>query len=342
MDIFLHGEIGDDSWQGAHEWGIVGQRFVREQLEKAKEEEEINLHIHSVGGSVFEGWAMYHLFQSSGKKINTIVNGLAASMGTVFPFLGENRTITKGSQQMIHNPWSLAMGDADDMEKLAKELREIENEMIDFYHANTGYDKDLLKAEMKEETFFGADVSKAKNFSTEVVDYNEDQAVKAQAKIDLAKKYYSENKKEENGTASDFLALMKQINKKDMNKLDEILMRVGIKKEEEVKEEAPQFDAQAKIAEQEEVIKSQVEKLEAIEAKLEQSIDVMALVLDKAEKAEKEAEELKADYAKKIETVEAFAKANGTEVELPKEEFKKPENVKENPVLNVLGTKSNK
>ena len=142
MDIYLHGEIGDDSWAGANDWGIVGQKFIREQLEKAGDEEEINLYIHSPGGSVFEGWGMYYLLKESGKKINTYVNGLAASMATVFPFLGDNRSITKGSQQMIHNPWSFAAGNADDLEQTAKELRDIENEMIDFYHANTGYDKE--------------------------------------------------------------------------------------------------------------------------------------------------------------------------------------------------------
>ena len=77
--------------------------------------------------------------------------------------------------------------------------------------------KNMIKAEMKEETYFGADLSKAKGFSTNIIEYNTELAEEAKSKIAKAKEYYSKNNKQKDGTAKEFLALMKAINNKDEN-----------------------------------------------------------------------------------------------------------------------------
>jgi len=64
--------------------------------------------------------------------------------------------MTRNASFMIHNPWGVSMGDAEEMERYASELRRREGQLALFYAEKTGMDPDELREKMRNETYFGS------------------------------------------------------------------------------------------------------------------------------------------------------------------------------------------
>lgn len=69
-----------------------------------KKDQPIQVIINSPGGSVFDGLAMYDLMRSVDVEIQTVVSGMAASMGSILLCAGDKRAATPSAQVMIHQP----------------------------------------------------------------------------------------------------------------------------------------------------------------------------------------------------------------------------------------------
>ncbi|MGX4781938.1 ATP-dependent Clp protease proteolytic subunit, partial [Pasteurella multocida] len=70
-EISIYDEIGG--------WGISAKAFAK-QLKDLGNVKKINLHIHSPGGSVFDGMAIFNLLNNHTAKKIVYIDGLAASM----------------------------------------------------------------------------------------------------------------------------------------------------------------------------------------------------------------------------------------------------------------------
>jgi len=194
-DIFINGEIGGDSWDGQGEFGIIGSKFIQNQL--ADSDEDIIVHINSPGGEVREGYAIYDLLTNSGKNCDTIIEGNCASIATV-PFLaGKQRTITENSTFMIHNPWTMSVGDAEKIQEDVDRLKEVESELLDFYVKKTGANRDELEKLMAEEKELTAEQALDLGFATDVAETIK--GLKQPNKI-FAKAIYTRNMKQEKET----------------------------------------------------------------------------------------------------------------------------------------------
>lgn len=97
----------------------------------------IELHLHSNGGSVSEGWSIYDRLRATGKEIHAIVEGKAASMATVILMAApkENRRSYENAEILIHNPYILTGGafTADELARLEREMRKDQDKMLDLY-----------------------------------------------------------------------------------------------------------------------------------------------------------------------------------------------------------------
>lgn len=154
VSIYLNGEISPFN---EPEWGLFSNQFIVNQISAApKGFDEVELTINSPGGDVVEGFAMYDYLRSLGVKITTKGVGRVASIATVIFLAGDDRQIAENTEFMIHNPWTLAEGDADSLEKSAEQLREIENKIASFYAGIIGAKEADLLALMAEETTFTA------------------------------------------------------------------------------------------------------------------------------------------------------------------------------------------
>lgn len=114
--------------------------------------EEIDILIMNLyGGSVVEGIPTYNLIKDSSSKTNTIVQGLAASMGGILALAGnQHRIMDRMSRIMFHRAKAGIFGDADDLKEGGDMVQSYENDLADVIVANSNKDKDyVLKNWMK-------------------------------------------------------------------------------------------------------------------------------------------------------------------------------------------------
>lgn len=167
--IFIYGEIIPYEDNDPGMWGGVNLKDVVKQINSNKEANRLIIHIHSPGGDVYEGFAIHDALVNSGKEIETIIEGLCASIATIIALSGDRRLITQHSEFMIHNPWSFGLGDSEDLKKQSDELAKTEKKIAEFYASKTNLTKDELFNYMHEETFFTAQEAVDYGFMTEIV-----------------------------------------------------------------------------------------------------------------------------------------------------------------------------
>lgn len=147
-DIYVYGVIGND-WFGDG----VSAKQVADDLKALGKVKTINLRINSEGGSVFEGKAMYSLFNEHSAKIIVHIDGLAASAASFLAMVGDEIEIAEGAFVMIHNAYMFAMGDARAMRQAAEMLDTVNNTIIDVYAGRTKADRKKITQMMDDETW---------------------------------------------------------------------------------------------------------------------------------------------------------------------------------------------
>jgi ATP-dependent protease ClpP protease subunit len=169
--VYLYGEIMPFHGTDAENYGVVSLSTVKNQIEKLDEDvEEIVLHINSVGGALYEAYAIFDFLSSVGKPFISKAEGTVASAATVIFMIAKVREITKNTIFLIHPPSNGAYGTADEIEKSADDLRNDENKLAEFYAKYTGGDKAALLDIMKQDKALDVDVALELKFATVVVD----------------------------------------------------------------------------------------------------------------------------------------------------------------------------
>jgi ATP-dependent Clp endopeptidase proteolytic subunit ClpP len=174
-EILIHEAIGEN-WYGD---GLTSKRFV-EDLKALGNVSEILVRINSPGGAVFDGVAIYNTLKNHGAKVEVLVEGLAASIASVIAMAGSSIKMGEGAMMMVHNPWTFAMGDANDMRTVADSLDQIAESMIDIYVSRTGLARDEVKAMLDAETWLTASSAIDKGFADSLPD-EDDQDEEAKA-----------------------------------------------------------------------------------------------------------------------------------------------------------------
>ncbi len=157
VDVYLDGVIDA-------RYGDTCNVAIREQLARA-DGAPITLHVNCDGGSVTEGIAIYNTLRAyKGRKV-CVIEGIAASMGSVIPMACDEVRIAKGAFIMIHNPLMPSTGgNADELRKTADDLEKAQNQLLDIYEARTGIDRAKLQTMMNETTYLTAEEAKEIGF----------------------------------------------------------------------------------------------------------------------------------------------------------------------------------
>ena len=159
-------------------FGVSAKSFLNDM--RAVKGDTINLSINSPGGDVFAGVAIYNALRGSGKKVNVKVLGIAASAASLIAMAGDEIEMPENAMMMIHNPWSFAMGDADELRATADVLDKIGNSLVGTYAARTGKDEAEIKALLDAETWMSAQEAVEMGFATKVTP-----ALQVRASFDL-------------------------------------------------------------------------------------------------------------------------------------------------------------
>ena len=128
----------------------------------------LTVRINSYGGEVAEGLAIYNLLKSYEGEVTTICDGFACSAASVVFMAGAKRIMPRSSLLMIHNAWTWASGDADDLRKAADDLEKITQPSVEIYTSVSNLDADEIKAMMDAETWIDADEALDYGFATEI------------------------------------------------------------------------------------------------------------------------------------------------------------------------------
>ena len=159
-DISIHDEIGL--------WGVSASQFMRD-LRGMGELDEINLSIHSPGGDVLDGWAIYNSLKNNKARVTARVEGLAASMASVILMAADTVEIPENAYIMIHNPWGFAMGDAEEMRDTADLLDKLGNGLVNAYASRTGNDEDEIREMMSAETWMDGKEAVERGFADKLI-----------------------------------------------------------------------------------------------------------------------------------------------------------------------------
>jgi ATP-dependent protease ClpP protease subunit len=153
--IYIYDAIVGSEWEAEYFGGVCPQDIVP-QL-KALDAEVINLRINSPGGDVFAAQAICTALKQHKAKVIAHIDGVAASAATSIACACDEVVMADGAMYMIHNAWTIALGDRNDFMETAALLEKIDGSLADVYAARTGKKKDEIAALMDAETWFTAD-----------------------------------------------------------------------------------------------------------------------------------------------------------------------------------------
>lgn len=125
--ITIYGVIGQD-WYGE---GVTVSRI--DAALRSIGDKEVTVYINSPGGDMFEGLAIYNRLLEHSQKVTTKVLGLAASAASVIYMAGADRQVASSGFLMIHNCWTLAVGNRHGMRDTADAMEEFDAAMADLY-----------------------------------------------------------------------------------------------------------------------------------------------------------------------------------------------------------------
>lgn len=156
MKIDIKGPIvsNDDLW--IYEWfeiDATSPGMVHDALKEANGS-DVEVHINSGGGSVFDGSEIYTALKDYEGNVTVKIVGLAASAASVIAMAGDKVLMSPTSQMMIHNASVLAAGDYRDMEHTAEVLKNVNKTIANAYRIKSGLSDEELLELMNKETWF--------------------------------------------------------------------------------------------------------------------------------------------------------------------------------------------
>ncbi len=238
-DIYLFNDIGT--------FGITAQSFIDEI--KQYEDRELNIHINSLGGEVFEGMAIYSIIQRRTSKTTVYIEGIAASIASVIALAADEVIMSENSLLMIHNAWGGTQGEAKDMRKQAEILEKITNEIAEVYVKKTKIPYNEIVEMMDEETWLTAEEAVALGFVDSI-----SEPIKVAAKYDVSKYKNITNKKVEqilSLTKKREIKMTEELKNWFNSKVEEIIAKVKDSKDVETVESV---NVEVTLADNEEIM----------------------------------------------------------------------------------------
>lgn len=166
--ISIYDVIGEDFWTGGG--------FTMKRLDAALRSigrRDFEVHINSPGGDMFEGVAIYNKIRdhadANSLTVKVKVLGVAASAASVIAMAGDEIEIGASSSIMIHNCWTIAVGNRRDFAEMAATMEKFDANMASVYEARTGNDAAQITAWMDAETWFSGQEAIDAGFATSLL-----------------------------------------------------------------------------------------------------------------------------------------------------------------------------
>jgi ATP-dependent Clp protease protease subunit len=162
-ELIFNGPISEDTWFGDE----ITPAMFRDDLEA--EEGDVTVWINSPGGNVFAAAEIYTMLRDYAGSVTVRIASLAASAASVIAMAGDRVQMSPTALLMIHDPSTIAMGNAKDMEKAIETLNEVKESIINAYIAKTGLRHNKVAELMESETWMNAKKALDLGFCDEIL-----------------------------------------------------------------------------------------------------------------------------------------------------------------------------
>ena len=161
--LYLEGVIAEESW---FEDDVTPAAFKADLFAG---DGPITLHINSPGGDCIAASQIYTMLMDYPHDVNVRIDGIAASAASVIAMAGTKVCMSPTSLMMLHNPFTVALGDSEEMRKAIQLLDEVKESIINAYEIKTGLSRARLSQMMDSETWMNAVKAKELGFCDEVL-----------------------------------------------------------------------------------------------------------------------------------------------------------------------------
>jgi ATP-dependent Clp endopeptidase proteolytic subunit ClpP len=165
-EVYIYDEIGF--------WGTSAADFIG-QLQ-AISTPNIDLHVNSPGGEVFDGIAIYNAIRNHPAEVTVYVDGLAASAASFIAMSGNRVVVERNAQMMIHDAIGVVIGNATEMRTMAELLGKLSDNIADIYAQKAGGTVEHWRNMMLAETWFSAAEAVAAGLADEMTGAEPDDA----------------------------------------------------------------------------------------------------------------------------------------------------------------------
>lgn len=172
VKLYVYDEItkgGDFNWETwSYDESETSAKYFRDQLEDAGGK-EIELHINSNGGDVMEANSIYSLLCQYDGKITAYVDGMCYSAAVLILMAADERIMAKGSTMLVHNAWTVAIGNANELRKAADDLDALMNANRQVFLERINLSEEELISLMEEERILSPEEAVEMGFATKVI-----------------------------------------------------------------------------------------------------------------------------------------------------------------------------
>lgn len=176
----IYGDITSWPWLDTD----VSAANLSKQLEALGDVEQIDVYINSYGGEVAEGLAIYNALRRHKAKVTTYCDGFACSIASVIFMAGDERIMNESSLLMIHNAWTMAVGNSAELRKQADDLEKITQASVEAYKAHSSLSEKEIKKLMDNESWILPEEALSYGFAT-TIDKTENEKASQSAWLQL-------------------------------------------------------------------------------------------------------------------------------------------------------------
>ena len=167
-ELWFDGVISPESWFADD----ITPAIFKEELFAG--DGPILIHINSPGGDCIAASQIYTMLMDYPHDVTVQIDGMAASAASVIAMAGTKVCMSPTSMMMIHNPFTMATGDTEEMRKAIQLLDEVKESIINAYQIKTGLSRTKLSHLMDSETWMNAVKAKSMGFCDEILYTSDD------------------------------------------------------------------------------------------------------------------------------------------------------------------------
>src|SRR5574343_711652 len=178
-DKTIVAENKDDSVASIDIFDVIGSDFFGEgftakrmsaALRSIGDDKDVVVNINSPGGDVFEAATIYNLLAQHKGNVTVNILGLAASAASVIAMAGDTIKISQIGFLMIHNAWSIVIGNKDDLLEAADILEQFDESILTAYSSRAKADENKIKKMMDNENWIGAEDAEEYGLADEIIE----------------------------------------------------------------------------------------------------------------------------------------------------------------------------